>query len=69
MKEVDCSSLSFTSEIVKVALTIFHLFGGARGGIELWKDSKKYKALAVATLSYSWIKQWVLDLKKLFFCQ
>ena len=33
IKEVDCSSLSFTSEIVKVARTTFHLFG-ARGGGE-----------------------------------
>ena len=36
IREVDCSSLSFTSEIVKVARTTFHLFGGAgEGGVGL----------------------------------
>ena len=44
IKEVDCSSLSFTSEIVKVARTTFHLLGGAgEGALDFERTAKSRK--------------------------
>ena len=44
IKEVDCSSLSFTLEIVKVARTTLHLFGGGGGGG--WRGALNFERTA-----------------------